>query len=51
MKKRIPEYYRTMYLDGYTPEEILWATHNKLIKDMQPAEEFAEVKITTEVKK
>ena len=24
---RIPEYYPTMYMDGYTPTEILHATH------------------------
>ncbi len=23
--RKIPDYYPTMYLDGYTPEEILYA--------------------------
>ena len=28
--KRIPEYYNTMYLDGYTPDEIMMAMHKKI---------------------
>lgn len=27
---RIPEYYDTMYLDGYTPDEIMMAMHKKI---------------------
>ena len=27
---RIPEYYPTMYMDGYTPTEILYATHKMM---------------------
>ena len=29
--KRIPEYYNTMYQDGYTPEEIRFAAHRDMI--------------------
>ena len=28
--RRIPEYYDTMYLDGYTPDEIMMAMHKKI---------------------
>lgn len=30
--RRIPEYYPTMYLDGYTPTEIWWAMHKKNLR-------------------
>ena len=30
--KRLPEYYDTMYLDGYTPEEILQAKRKSMLK-------------------
>lgn len=33
--KRIPEYYDTMYLDGYTPYEILYATRKKMYREYQ----------------
>ena len=36
--KRIPEYYDTMYLDGYTPYEILYATRKKMFRDYQERE-------------
>jgi hypothetical protein len=52
---QLPDYYDTMYLDGYTPEQILQAAHNtmmKRIRERQEAEnEVDEVKITTVIKK
>ena len=36
--KRIPEYYDTMYLDGYTPYEILYATRKKMFREYQERE-------------
>ena len=40
-QKELPEYYPTMYLDGYTPEEILEAHHNMMVKKhlKEPQEE------------
>lgn len=32
--RRIPEYYDTMYLDGYTPYEILYAVRKKMHRDI-----------------
>ena len=37
--RRIPEHYDTMYLDGYTPYEILHATRKKMYKDYLAREE------------
>lgn len=37
--KRVPEYYDTMYLDGYTPYEILYATRKKMYREYQEREE------------
>lgn len=33
MKRHVPDYYPTMYLDGYTPYEILQATSRKMYND------------------
>lgn len=54
LEKELPDYHHTMYLEGYTPTEILFAAHKTFYNkhlDRQSDEEFAEVKITTEVKK
>lgn len=36
--KHIPEYYDTMYMDGYTPYEILYATRKKMYREYQERE-------------
>lgn len=58
--KNVPEYYDSMYLDGYTPEQIMHAAHKKMQrmyeerKAAQRAEaeanEIHNVKIISEVK-
>ena len=53
MNGNIPEYSRYMYLDGYTPEQILAAVHRKLLreaKERMEAEEIPVVKIISEVR-
>ena len=40
--RRIPEYYDTMYLDGYTPYEILYATRKKMHREYQEQEAAAQ---------
>ena len=40
--RRIPEYYDTMYLDGYTPYEILDATRKKMFREQQEREAAAQ---------
>ena len=37
--RRIPEYYDTMYLDGYTPYEILHAASRQLYQQHQEKKE------------
>ena len=32
-KKKIPDYYPTMFLDGYKPYEILYALHKSMRED------------------
>lgn len=47
----VPEYYPYMYLDGYSPMEILQAAHRKIYADYQKRQQQQpELKITTEVK-
>ena len=56
----VPEYYDTMYMDGYTPEQILHAAHKKMMRQVEEREaaqraeaeanEIPNVKIISEVK-
>ena len=58
--RKIPDYYPTMYLDGYSPEQIMYAAHRKIRKEYEEREarrlaeaeanEIPEVKITSEVR-
>lgn len=48
--RKIPEYYPTMYLDGYTPQEIFIALHKSTLNEYQDSQRVNEVKITSEVK-
>lgn len=50
---QIPEYYDWMYLDGYSPEQILYAKKRQMMRDFEESQEQAEItnlKIKTEVK-
>ena len=51
--RQIPEYYPTMYMDGYTPAQILHAVHRKMVREYleREAEKEAERKIEKQVKK
>ena len=49
-QRELPEYYDTMYLDGYTPEEILQAQRNTMYKELL-GEDDENVTINVEVKK
>jgi len=51
--EKIPEYYKTMYMDGYSPEQILHAARQKMIREHEAkaeANEIPDVKIISEVK-
>ena len=40
--KHIPEYYDTMYMEGYTPYEILYATRKKMFREYQERQAAAQ---------
>lgn len=55
--KHIPDYYPTMYQDGYKPYKILEAAHNSIIKQYMerqeadtPTDEPMNVRFQVEVK-
>lgn len=52
--KNVPDYCDRMYLDGYTPEEILYAFHRKMDREQEereaPNEGFDSIKVKSEVK-
>ena len=33
--RKIPDYYPTMYLDGYSPEQIIHAAHRKIRQEYE----------------
>ena len=33
--RRIPDYYPTMYLDGFTPEEVMYAAKRQMYRQIQ----------------
>ena len=33
--RRIPDYYPTMYMDGFTPEEIMYAAKRQMYRQIQ----------------
>lgn len=45
----LPDYYPTMYLDGYTPEEIWVAQHNTMIKRFEKM--YAEKELQNQIEK
>ena len=47
--KNIPNYYRSMYLDGYTPQEILYASRQAMYNTT--TDNNFNFHITSEVKK
>ena len=52
--KNVPDYYDWMYIDGYTPEEILYAFHRKMDREQEEREAlnegFDSIKVKSEVK-
>ena len=52
---KVPEYYDTMYMDGYEPWEIMEAVHKRMRRIVAEREaednSVSEVKITSVIKK
>lgn len=46
--KNLPEYYDTMYLDGYTPEQIMEAHHKSMVKKYYADQERKQEEAATE---
>ena len=54
LNRPLPDYYRTMYQDGFEPWEILAAAHKRMLAAaaQEPPEEYTvNVKSTVEVKR
>lgn len=52
--RQIPNYYKEMALDGFTPEEILWSAHQEMINrlvQLDDNDEATQVSFNVEVKK
>ena len=55
VNSKIPEYSKTMYLEGYSPQQILTAVRNKMLRDMEERQEdtentFPDINIISEVR-
>ena len=48
--RKIPEYYDWMYLDGFTPDEVLCAFHKKMDREQAEREALADSGITVKIK-
>ena len=46
----LPEYYPTMYLDGFTPEQVLMAQRKKMLNELNDSDDITEIIITTKEK-
>ena len=46
--KDLPDYYDTMYLDGYTPEQIMEAKHRSMRKQFHEAQKRRREEAATE---
>ena len=44
--RRIPDYYPTMYMDGFTPEEIMYAAKRQMYRQIRERKD-AQVDIQT----
>ena len=49
--KNVPEYYDTMYADGFTPEQILYAKRRQINEALEDDADDDEITITTELRK
>lgn len=47
--RKVPEYYDTMYLDGFTPDEIHYAMRRKMKRDIEEREQ--QINLEKQIKK
>ena len=48
--KKIPDYYPTMYMDGYSPQQIWTAKRREMFNRLAERDKETEIKITSEIK-
>jgi len=48
--RKIPSYYPSMYMDGFSPDEILMAARQKMLEGLEEDQPTEGVKIVSEVK-
>lgn len=48
---QIPDYYPTMHMDGYTPKQIRYALHRKMVCAYEESQTVDEIRITSEVRR
>ena len=49
VNRKMPEYYDTMYLDGYTPQEIYNAHRKRMLDKLNEEKENPTVEIVSEI--
>ena len=49
VNRKMPEYYDTMYLDGYTPQEIYNAHRKRMLDKVNEEKENPTVEIVSEI--
>ena len=49
VNRKMPEYYDTMYLDGYTPQEIYNAHRKRMLDKVNEKKENPTVEIVSEI--
>ena len=47
--RKTPEYYDTMYLDGYTPQEVYQAHRKRMLDNVNEEKESPTVEIVSEI--
>lgn len=45
--RQIPDYYPTMYMDGYSPQQILHSLHRKMYNDYLERKKEVEIPVLT----
>jgi len=48
--RNIPDYYPTMFMDGYSPQQIWTARRREMFKRLAERDKETEIKITSEIK-
>ena len=49
-QKNVPEYRNNLYQDGYSPEQILQSFRQKQRENLRADDNYADIRITSEVK-